>query len=309
MQNKISHKSGQKLIEALSRARDDAKFSFKSTHKKAITWLDKNEVDIGKIRQRSAKLLAGASLTGTLLLSPPTQATLSPAETKERLADAGYVGTGQIESRLASEIKELLPQKSGHATQENEDKISEVVEKELGIKAVPQYEGQRLNHTIGYMGYEQHLKRFPGDTIYNHDEQQQAGIAPGLGAWGYFTTSKSDMTREDELKEKYYFAVQTLYLPNWNTQHRTLVPWYKHRKMIAINPETGKAVVGVVADAGPADWTGKHFGGSPEIMTHLGLVTGKKKGRVMLYFVDDPDNSIPLGPVRVNYQLAKVEEV
>ena len=76
------------------------------------------------------------------------------------------------------------------------------------------------------------------------------------------------------------------------------------RKMIAINPHNGKAVVGVVADAGPAKFTGKHFGGSPEVMTHLNLIYGKKKGKVILYFVDDPNDEIPLGPVRSHHEIA-----
>ena len=79
--------------------------------------------------------------------------------------------------------------------------------------------------------------------------------------------------------------------------------------MIAINPQNGKAVVGVIADAGPAKFTGKHFGGSPEVMTHLELIYGKKKGKVILYFVDDPENKIPLGPVQNNYQSLAVKHI
>ena len=43
-------------------------------------------------------------------------------------------------------------------------------------------------------------------------------------------------------------------------------------------------------------------------MTHLRVITGKKKGKVVLYFVDDPEDKIPLGPVRANYKLAQIEE-
>ena len=104
------------------------------------------------------------------------------------------------------------------------------------------------------------------------------------------------MTKEDYLREKYYVAVQTLYLPDWHKRWNYLKDWYKYRKVIVVNPENGAGVVAVVGDSGPASWTGKHFGGSPEVMNVLG---GPKyrAGRVLLFFVDDAENKVPLGPV------------
>jgi hypothetical protein len=55
-------------------------------------------------------------------------------------------------------------------------------------------------------------------------------------------------------------------------------------------------VVAAIADSGPAAFTGKQFGGSPEVMEYLGGVR-YKKGPVIVFFVDDPDNKVPLGPV------------
>ena len=67
--------------------------------------------------------------------------------------------------------------------------------------------------------------------------------------------------------------------------------------MIVVNPENGTACVGVVGDTGSAKWTGKQFGGSPELMKALDLHLGPRKGKVVLLFVDDPDNNVPLGPI------------
>jgi len=64
-----------------------------------------------------------------------------------------------------------------------------------------------------------------------------------------------------------------------------------------------RSVAAVVADAGPANWTGKHYGGSPEVMAYLGLNVGMQKGAVVLFFVDDANNEIPLGPVEYNFKL------
>ena len=78
--------------------------------------------------------------------------------------------------------------------------------------------------------------------------------------------------------------------------------FFKFRKMLVVNPKTGQAVVAVIGDAGPAEWTGKHLGGSPEVMDALGLADGPRKGPVLYFFIDDPKNEVRLGPVNVRSQ-------
>ena len=124
-------------------------------------------------------------------------------------------------------------------------------------------------------------------------------MAPGLGAWGYFAKSKQDLTTDLEQKEKWYAVVQTLYLPDWNRRQPYLKDWYKFRKVLIVNTQNGNSVIASIADSGPAAWTGKHFGGSPEVMQSLGGPK-YKKGSVIVFFVDDPDNKVPLGPVSYN---------
>ena len=70
--------------------------------------------------------------------------------------------------------------------------------------------------------------------------------------------------------------------------------------MLVVNPQNGKAMVVVIGDAGPAAWTGKHLGGSPEVMKYLERVDGRQKGPVLYFFLDDPDDKIPLGPLPVS---------
>ena len=86
-------------------------------------------------------------------------------------------------------------------------------------------------------------------------------------------------------------------MENWNSEHQTLKPWYKFRKMVVINPAERVAVVAVVGDAGPAAWVQKQFGGSPEVIREGKIWSPKSRGRVLLLFVDDPDDKIPLGPI------------
>jgi hypothetical protein len=67
--------------------------------------------------------------------------------------------------------------------------------------------------------------------------------------------------------------------------------------MLVVNPQNGKAVVAVIGDSGPAPWTGKHLGGSPEVMKYLQRYDGKQVGPVLYFFIEDPNNTVPLGPI------------
>ena len=289
-----------------------AKNKFEKTHPHAQNFFQERQIDLGKIRQHSTRLLTAGSLAGTLLISSPKMLPLPtpvlPEKVVELLTNQGVVLPNDPRSFLVEHLKSLLPSKVGPLNPDLEKKIGILIEKLTGVKARANLEGEQLNTSYGLIGAEQHLPRFPGDTITQHDQFQESGITPGLGGWGYFAWSKNDLNPDDVIREKYYVAVQTLYLPNWEKRLKYLIGWYKYRKVFVLNTETGQGVVAVVADAGPAAWTGKHFGGSPEVMYALGLDKGMRKGKVLLFFVDDPDNKVSLGPV--NYQelnLPKVE--
>jgi len=244
------------------------------------------------LRQKSARILAGAGLVGTLLatpLQPPSVLTPTKAVASQDSLTRRQQLLGDLQDLLAHQPSKLSP--------EGAETIEKLVLSRTKIDAKAYLDGQSLNHHLGYMGFEQHLKRYPGDSLSQHDDLQEAGIAPGLGAFSYFSQDANKLTTKDYLREKYYVAVQTLYLENWNTDFATLREWYKYRKVLVINPVNGQAVVAVIGDAGPAEWTGKQFGGSPETMEALNLHLGPRKGLVLLLFVDDPNDQIPLGPV------------
>ncbi len=202
-----------------------------------------------------------------------------------------------LQKRLHQELLHVLPQKISPLSPATEQYISAVIHQTTGISATAQLDGQHLNSSYGYIGAEQHLPRFPGDSISLHDALQFKGITANRGAFGYFAPSAATLTPEAVQQEKYYVAVQTLYLPNWNKDHRWLKEWYKFRKVLVVNPKNGKSVVAVVGDAGPAAWTGKQFGGSPELMEYLQLKDGKQKSGVLVFFVAEDGSQIALGPV------------
>jgi hypothetical protein len=124
-----------------------------------------------------------------------------------------------------------------------------------------------------------------------------SGMAPGLGGFGYFTDEGDTDLKKATEREKYYIAVQSFLSPDFAMKVREYRDFYRFRKMLVVNPDNGKAMVVVVGDAGPATWTGKSLGGSPEVMKYLERVDGRARGAVLYFFIDDPDDTIPLGPI------------
>ncbi|MEK7517547.1 MAG: hypothetical protein AAB583_03275, partial [Patescibacteria group bacterium] len=179
-----------------------------SKHKKSLEWLSRN-----------SKQLVASSLGGLMLLSsqnvnlPSLSQAVSPQEISQTIDKRTF---------LISDLSGVLPKEVRELTKEEERKISEILTRTFGIKVSESIEGKRLNRSYGFIGQEQHLSRYPGDTMSTHFDSDQdkknywlQGMAPGLGAWGYFAHSKESLTEEDKMREKYYIAVQTFLAPDF----------------------------------------------------------------------------------------------
>ncbi len=274
-------------------------------HPTAAGFFEKIGLRPGRIRDHTTKMITTGALAGTLLLAAHPSATasksLAPQNNSLRTNADSEANPRQL--ALADFLKAALPKPDQwDLTRETEKQISEKINALYGVKATAELDGNRLNFQYGRMGAEQHLLRYPGDSIAERQELQDKGVAPGRGAWGYFAPSREMMTPELYETEKWYVAVQTLYLPNWAIRQPYLKDWYKYRRVVVVNPANGKMVVAAVADAGPANWTGKQFGGSPKLMEYLGINYGRQNHPVVLLFLDDPEKSVPLGPVEYNVE-------
>lgn len=268
----------------------------------AHQFLLKQGLELGKLRQHSSRIISAGALTGTLLLTPPTGAGQLPtaSEISRSINEIRDNENNTLpQKELIEALKNMLPEVVRPLAREEEKKLEQVIKDLTNISAKAGLEGEHLNTSYGYIGAEQHLKRYPGDILESHGPYYKEGIAPGLGAWGYFAKSKSEINLDLIETEKWYAVVQTLYLPDWSERQPYLRNWYKYRKVMIVNTKNGNAVIAAIADAGPAAFTGKHFGGSPEVMEYLGGAR-YKKGAVLLFFVDDPENKVPLGPVKYN---------
>jgi hypothetical protein len=237
-------------------------------------------------------------------LIPPSdiKALPTPDEIIQKLGIPQDSSTSALPQQILIDgLKSSLPAKTQPLDGSQERYLGQFLSNLTGVKVNANLEGEHLNTVYGLIGEEQHLRRYPGDTLSQHGEGDEIaeGMAPGLGAWGYFASSKENLSPNLAETEKWYAVVQTLYLPDWGKRLKYLINWYKYRKVLIVNTDNGNAVVAAIADSGPAAWTGKSFGGSPEVMEYLGGPR-YKKGPVLVYFVDDPDNKVPLGPVDYN---------
>lgn len=264
-------------------------------HGESLNWLAKNI---------PAKHIVAGSLSSLLLLASPTGMILPQPHLLT--SNKNLVKGVDKNVFLASQLQEKVPKEMRSLTPDEEQDISKLLSDSFGFKVTPEINNIRLNRSYGMIGGEQHLYRYPGDNVYKHADTSSdwamyggSGIAPGLGAWGYFTPSQGQFSDEDKMREKYYIAVQTFLAPGFAEHVALYRDFFKYRKMLLVNPKTGQAVVTDIGDAGPAEYTGKHLGGSPEVMHFLGLAGGPRKGAVLYFFIDDTENNIPLGPINV----------
>lgn len=274
-----------------------AKRQLSQKHGEAIDWLN------GKIpsKEHIASAAVGAMMLSNTL--PVVTAAVIPAQSPVAETHVDIVDRSVL---LKQHLSSLVPAQVRPLSREEETVLSQALSSDFGFNMSAELDGKRLNRSFGYIGAEQHLMRYPGDLMYSHLELEAAGnhtiyssgMAPGRGAWGYFAKSKVEMTSHDIEREKWYIAVPTFLAPGFYDSVKSHYEWFRYRKMLVINPKTGQSVVVDIGDAGPAQWTGKHLGGSPEVMIALGLEKGPRKGAVLYFFIDDKGDKIPLGPVK-----------
>lgn len=281
------------LLEKWSSQNQELKDKIIRKHGNSLQWIKENGTN-----------LAVGGLGGLLMLtsSGPTSMPIN----HKTFAQAPVNTSLDKKTFLITDLSGALPKTVEPLTLSQETQVQEILSRDFRLNVKAELDGKRLNRTYGLIGAEQHLARFPGDNINIHFDTMEdarqftsSGMAPGLGAWGYFAPSQSQMTEEDNLREKYYIAVQTFLSEDFSSRFAEYRDFYKYRKMLVVNPNNGRAVVADIADAGPSPWTGKHLGGSPEVMKYLQRVDGAGKGPVLYFFIDDKANKVPLGPIDI----------
>lgn len=287
----------QKLRNKWLKRHKILKNDLESKHQEAIDW-------ISDALPAKEKLASGA--VGALMLTNTLPSVVAAPNIEIDQTKAEIVQKIDKTDQMRSQLGLMLPKDVRPLTSNEETIVGHILSTNLGMDVSAEVDGKRLNRSYGLIGAEQHLVRFPGDTMNGHLDGNvvsnnfvySSGMAPGRGAWGYFANSKADFDDKAKEREKWYIAVQTFLAPDYATRLSDYRGFFKFRKMLLVNPKTGQSVVTDIGDAGPAQWTGKHLGGSPEVMQALGYHTGPRKGAVLYFFINDPDDTIPLGPIK-----------
>lgn len=263
--------------------------------------IDEHKDSLNKLNKGLLGLAVGS--IGTLMVASHNpvmaqEATVTPINTDYPYLDENIF--------LVHDLKKLIPEEVRPLKQDEEKNLENFLSDRFSMRIRATLNSIKLERNYGYIGQEQHLARFPGDSLDGHfqtpteaESYSKYGMAPGLGAFRYFSDSQSSLTQEEIDKEKYYIAIQTFLSEHYYEDTRRHVEFFKFRKILLVNPDNGKSIVAVIGDAGPAQWTGKHLGGSPEVMNYLKRVDGRGKGAVLYFFIDDEENQIPLGPIKI----------
>lgn len=267
-----------------------------SKHSEAFRWM-------GEVVPAKEKIASGA--VGALMLANTLPVVSAAVPVHDEIEEPKQVQTVDWKDLVKNHLDAHLPGEVRPLTNDEESVLGQLLSADFGFDVSASLDGHRLNRSYGYIGAEQHLMRYPGDIMYSHLDQNatnnpaiySSGMAPGRGAWGYFARSKAEMTSSDIEREKWYIAVPTFLAPGFYENVRGHYDWFKFRKMLVVNPKNGKSLVVDIGDAGPAQWTGKHLGGSPEVMNYLQLHDGRGRGAVLYFFINDAGGKIPLGPV------------
>jgi len=261
-------------------------------HADSLKWLSDN-----------SKQIMVSALGGLLLLAVPGK----PLLLHHTSVASGQELTASLDKSvfLVSDLQSILPGPGEPLSKDQETQTLDILRRHFNLKISTEENGIRLERNYGKIGAEQHLARYPGDSMSTHFDTEtdsrfywNSGMAPGLGAWGYFAHGPQ-MTAEDIAREKYYIAIQTFLAPGYNENTKKYSDFFRYKKMLVVNPDNGKALVADIGDAGPGTSTRKHLGGSPEVMHYLERVDGAQVGSVVYFFINDPDNKVPLGPINL----------
>lgn len=289
----------ESLLSAIETARAKVLARIKRKRKKLVKIVESVGEDFeALVKKWSTSFVTVGLATGIFLTTavPITAASIPEIRVEEVIPTFGE------KEALRQRILDYL-EKFGQK-RVNEQVLASLVSQITNLPVKVILDGYKIPAIFGEIATERHLKIYPGQALSDHLQGEEnfskfswTGISFTPSAWGYFAQSKNEATDDLIQKEKYYLAIQTFAADNWNREWPELKEWYKFRKLLVFNPENGKAVIGVIADAGPAKFTGRKFGGSPELMVELEIVS---TGNVLVFFLDDPTDLIPLGPV--NYE-------
>jgi hypothetical protein len=197
------------------------------------------------------------------------------------------------------QVDRIIPNPTNVLPSDKEEALIKLVQDTYGLPVTAELNGMRMNANYGLVGGEQHLPVSRNDKVSNHTTDTTwnlTGMTGKPGAWGFVADDPDHPTAKDRLREQWYGNFQTFLMPGWHEHVHEWYPKLRHQKMAMVNPDNGSLVVLSLEDSGPSPFIDRKFGASNEAMDKLGYGLSRK-GPVYLLFIDDPNDTVPLGPV------------
>lgn len=270
--------SSSKTLKLLENYLEEIKDVFVETQPEAMSWLSQQNISLDSFVDHYPATVDDQVDSRISKLSSSSIGTITSLEKQA------------IFEKLTQAALEPPQQLSGTNALYLEQQLSDL----LGITLSTELDGYRLPHNVGVMLSSSHLERVPSDKLEKHEAYLEAGIDKGRSQFGWFLP-KPDEQDDNFIFEKYFVGAQLQYLEEWQSNRKTLKEWYKYRKVLVVNPFNLRATVASIARVGPTERLQHQFLGSPEVIRETMIWSPKAQGKVLMFFVDDPDNEVELG--------------
>ncbi len=248
----------------------------------ARDWIDQYE---------AIHALANSSPSSTSVSQKVTQSLLSEKSAAEYIQQISHEEYFVVIEKLTEIMHTNATQVSPEELLYIEQQLSDL----LGFSVTTELDGYRLQSNSGTIGAGQHLKRHPNDHLDQHSAVKEAGLSPYRSAYGWLS-SQSPVDELTELREQFWVGVPVSASTNTFQDIQGTIQWFKYRKVLVINPSSQSFVVACIADR-LVDTPSRQFLGSPELIRSLNCWNPGSFGKVLIFFVEDESNQIPLGPV------------
>lgn len=202
---------------------------------------------------------------------------------------------------ITQKLTLLVNMPPGQLDSESELYLEQQLSDMLGLQLSSEIEGHRLLYNTGKVKALPHIKLHPTDTISSHTHQY-AQLSDRRGSYGWFL-EQGKVSEESENLEKFYCALPLYFFSQWQSDYKATKKWYKHRKVLFINPLENMAVVCAVGTIAPNTQSRYQFGASPEAIISGKFWSPRAAGKVLVLFVEDADSTIQLGPRKLFKEL------
>ena len=254
---------------------------FAETQTLASDWLAQQNLIVDALRQRASESVESQVLRSVSDNSRPSVSQV----TSEELSS--------VTQKLRSYALGPPSQLAGNESLYLEQQLSDL----LGFDVATVLDGRQLPHNAATMSALPHQQRSPEDTLEKHRHHQEAGLQTGRSQFGWFVPNAADSHSNHSQPEEYSVTVQLQYLDEWQSQRQELKKWYRYRKIVVINPFERRATIAAITGVGPTERLQYQCAGSPEVIRETMVWSLASQGKVLLFYVDDPEDTLALGPV------------